>query len=59
MSWEQLLQASQTNRDARRQAETQPPSACPQCGALLDANGRNERNCPLGHYQWPRDGRVL
>ena len=47
------------NRETRRAELLEPPVACPHDGTILEENDRGERNCPVGNYLWPRDGRLL
>jgi len=56
MSWEQLLSiAAQQAQDDRAWRNT-PPVACPIDGAVLQPGFEGELNCPMGNYQYPRDG---
>ncbi len=56
MSWEQLLSIAGENRQLREEWRSNPPVACPIDGAVLQAGSDGELNCPMGDYQYPRDG---
>lgn len=58
MSWQQLKSILDDNRRFERE-DRRPPEACPIDGAVLDVHPDGRRNCPMGNYQWPRDGRIL
>ena len=53
MSWEQLKSIIDENRQAARQASSEPPVACPIDGDILDIHPDGTRNCPLGNYSYP------
>lgn len=57
MAWGQLQDIQEQNRQDQRRHEIDPPDACPIDGEPLEVNARGVRNCPLGNYQWPRDGK--
>ena len=52
MSWDQLKAIADEARQAKRDAESTPPTACPIDGEPLDINSRGVRNCPLGNFRW-------
>lgn len=55
MSWEQLVDQAHEAAEERRQANSQPPVACPNDGEPL-VERRGVWHCPGGDYEWPRDG---
>lgn len=56
MSWEQLLGIMAQQAADDRAWRNTPPVACPIDGAVLVAGPDDELNCPMGNYQYPRDG---
>jgi hypothetical protein len=59
MAWEQLLSIRDEAAFYARDERLTPPVACPLDGEPLDAGGRGVLHCPLGNYEWPRDGRII
>ncbi len=57
MPWEQLISIRDENRKRQLEHEQDPPIACPIDGTILDVHQDGRRNCPMGNYQWPRDGK--
>ena len=57
MPWEQLTAIKIENRELQREHEQDPPVACPIDGSILDVHPDGRRNCPMGNYQYPRDGK--
>jgi hypothetical protein len=55
MSWEQLLSIMDENRQLDEDWRSTPPVACPNDGTVLQQGG-DVLNCPMGDYQYPRDG---
>ena len=51
MSWDQLKNILDENREVNRTAKQQPPAACPVDGTILEER-RGVWNCPLGNYTW-------
>lgn len=56
MSWEQLLSIMDENRQLDEDWRNTQPVACPIDGAVLQEGPDGELNCPMGNYQYPRDG---
>lgn len=59
MAWEQLISIYAEATAYVEQEKTESPTACPYDGEPLDAVGNNILHCPLGNYEWPRDGRII
>ncbi len=57
MSWDQLTSISEEARETRQRELAEPPVACPFDGEPLDIKD-GIRHCPLGNYEWPRDGKL-
>lgn len=58
MSWEQLRQVYERNREFRREELSRPPLACPVDGTPLQpapANAEASLFCPFDGWQYPRD----
>jgi hypothetical protein len=58
MSWYQLLEIAEVNRQKRREELSRPPLACPNDGTpLVPAPGSAESSlyCPFDGWQYPRD----
>tara|TARA_Y100000310_G_C20615958_1_gene780634 strand:+ start:1387 stop:1572 length:186 start_codon:yes stop_codon:yes gene_type:complete len=51
MTWNQLKDIKQQNRETVAAERREGPLSCPIDGELLDIRG-NIRNCPLGNYRW-------
>jgi len=52
MSWEQLKEIQDSDRQDQQLKLTQPPESCPIDGEPLEVNSRGARNCPFGNYRW-------
>lgn len=53
MSWEQLLNIFDQQRQDVEEFERTPPVACPIDGEPLEVGPRGELHCPCGNYTWP------
>lgn len=53
MSWEQLRDLYNQNREIAQRSISTAPSACPIDGEPLDIRADGQRNCPMGNYRWP------
>ncbi len=58
MPWQQLANIIEENRRQQAEDARTPPVACPIDGTPLQVNGRGERNCPLGNFQWQTGDRI-
>lgn len=56
MSWYQLLAIRDQQREHDRSWRETPPVACPIDGTVLQVGSGGILNCPMGDYQYPRDG---
>jgi hypothetical protein len=52
MSSDQLKAILEVSRQDISWEASEPPTACPIDGSLLDVRD-NVRNCPMGNYRWP------
>jgi len=50
VSYDQLLDLLQVNRQYREDYVATPPAACPDDGILLEAGPEGELHCPWGHF---------
>lgn len=57
MSWYQLLEFAEANREWRRSEFSQPPKSCPNDGTPLTPGPDGEAIlfCPHDGWQYPRD----
>ena len=53
MSWYQLIDILDINRDLVRDDRDRPPIACPFGGFPLEAGPDGTLHCPEGDYTWP------
>jgi len=51
MSWQQLADIQNENREVNKAHVRQGPVACPIDGTLLEERD-NVRNCPMGNFRW-------
>lgn len=56
MSWYQLLDIFERQRQDDEDWRNTPPVACPNDGAVLQLGPGGDLNCPMGDYRYPRDG---
>jgi hypothetical protein len=52
MSWEQLKNTFNQNRQAKRMEATAGVEACPIDGEVLVVRADGIRSCPLGNFTW-------
>jgi len=52
VSWGQLKNMLDAQRETEREDKRDPPVACPHCGSILDVKD-GIRYCPFGDYRWP------
>lgn len=55
-NWYKVLDILKLNEDELRLWKTTPPIACPNDGAVLAAGDAGVLHCPMGDYEYPRDG---
>jgi hypothetical protein len=58
MSWEQLRETAELNRQFRQEEMSKPPLACPNDGTPLEPSPPGSDSslfCPHDGYRWPTD----
>lgn len=56
MSWDSMLNIIAQQRKDDEEWRNSTPVACPNDGAVLQSGPDGVLNCPMGDYQYPRDG---
>jgi hypothetical protein len=62
VSWEQLRETAELNRQFRRDELSKPPAACPNDGTPLEPSPPGADStmfCPHDGYRWPGDPNPL